>query len=551
MKSAEFLKRPEWSNRRSLFKSMGYTDDDLERPLIGIANSWNRINPGHSNLRAVADSVSQGVLRAGGTPVEFGVIGPCDGMANGSKGMHYILPSRDLIAADIEVMMESQILDGIVLIGSCDKIVPGMLMAAVRLDVPAILVPGGPMEGGCLFDGRSSDTSTFTEALGMLQAGKIVQAEYDKLEDEAAPTCGSCAFLGTANSMCCVAETMGMTLPYASTAPAVSAERLRLAQASGAAIVQLVVRNITARKIINERSIRNAAVLAAAIGASTNVVLHLLAIAYEARVDFSLRDFQETISHVPHLAKIFPSGEANVIDFHKAGGVPAIMRELGSLIDVDAVSVTGQPMKAIISRAREADRSVIRPLHEPWSTRKGYAFLFGNLAPHGSVSKPVAIDPKVMYFRGKARCFNSEESAVKAIEARQIGPGTVIVIRYEGPKGGPGMREMYKAMKLLYGQGLATSTALITDGRFSGTNNGCFVGHISPEAAEGGPLACVMDGDSIIIDIEQGILSLEISDKELAQRMTIIKPIKKRLHGYLALYVEHASSADTGAVMRI
>lgn len=551
MKSAEFLKRPEWSNRRSLFKSMGYTDADLERPLIAIANSWNRVNPGHSNLRTVADSVSQGILRAGGTPVEFGVIGPCDGMANGSKGMHYILPSRELIAADIESMMESQILDGIVLIGSCDKIVPGMLMAAARLDVPAILVPGGPMEGGCLFDNRSSDTSTFTEALGMLQSGKIGQAEYDKLEDEAAPSCGSCAFLGTANSMCCVAEAMGMTLPYAGTAPAVSAERLRLAQESGATIVHLVLENVNARKIINERSIRNAAVLAAAIGASTNVVLHVLAIAHEAEVYFTLRDFEKAVSHVPHLAKIFPSGKANVVDFHKAGGVPATMRELGPFIDVDVLSVGGQLLKAAISCAKEANRSVIRPLREPWSTRKGYAFLFGNLAPHGSVSKPAAIDPKVMYFRGKARCFDSEESAIEAIEAGQIGSGTVVVIRFEGPKGGPGMREMYKAMKLLYGQGLATSTALITDGRFSGTNNGCFVGHVSPEAAEGGPLACVIDGDSIIIDIEQGALTLDISDEELAERMATIRPIKKKLHGYLALYAEHASSADTGAVMRI
>lgn len=550
MRSAEFLKRPEWSNRRSLFKSMGYTDEDLSRPLIAIANSWNRVNPGHANLRQVAESVAQGIIRAGGTPVEFGLIAPCDGMANGTAGMHYILPSRELIAADIEIMMESQLLDGIALLGSCDKIVPGMLMAAARINLPAILVPGGPMEGGCEFDGRSSDTSSFTEALGMLEVGRITHQQYEHLEDNAAPTCGSCAFLGTANSMCCVAEAMGMALPYSGSAPAVSAERLRIAQESGSSIVRLVNDNVTSLDIINYKSIINGLILAAAIGASTNVILHLLAIANEAEVAFSLKDIEAIVRKVPHIARIFPSGTANVVDFHNAGGVPSVLRELASIMHLDLPTVSGINLREIVTNARIGDRNIIRNAKNPWSDRKGYAVLYGNLAPNGAISKPTAIHPKAMYFKGKARCFNSEEEAISAIQNNLIQNGDVLVIRYEGPKGGPGMREMYKAMKLLYGRGLSTTTAIITDGRFSGTNNGCFVGHISPEAAEGGPLAAIIDGDIIEIDIEKGVLSFNVSEDEMKKRMEGFQAPLKKLKGFLALYAQHAMSADTGAILK-
>ncbi|MGQ9859893.1 MAG: dihydroxy-acid dehydratase [Thermodesulfobacteriota bacterium] len=549
-RSRTILQRPEWSMTRALYKSMGYTDYDLERPLVGVANSWNRVLPGHYNLRLVSEYVQQGIRQAGGTPVEFGVIGACDGIAQGHEGMHYILPTRDLIANDVEMMVQAHRLDAVVLLGSCDKIVPGMLMAAARLDLPAIMVVGGPMEGGCAFDGRASDTTSITEALGMLKTGRIDLETYLKLEDCAAPTCGSCSFFGTANSMCCVAEALGMCLPGSATIPATHAERLRSAQEAGRQIVWLVEKEITARRILDRRAMKNAVRVSAALGASTNVALHIPAIAYEAGIDLDMDVFDRLCSTTPHLAKINPAAPANTPDFHRAGGVPAVMKELLGLLHGDALTVTGKTVAENVSGATIQDLGVIRPMSDPWNQQGGLAVLRGNLAPQTAITKPAAIVPEMHCFTGRARCFDSEEEANEAILQGSVQEGEVVVIRYEGPKGGPGMREMYKAMKLLYGRGLALKTAVITDGRFSGTNNGCFVGHISPEAAEGGPIAVVRDGDVITIDIPARRLHLHVEEREIQSRLSGWKRPKPRFtSGYLALYSRLALSAHKGAVI--
>lgn len=550
-RSKEILKFPERAGTRALLKSMGYTDYDLQRPLIGIANSWSTIVPGHYNLRQVAAAVRDGIRQAGGTPVEFGVIGVCDGIANGHIGMHYVLPTRDLIAHSIEMMVQAHRLDGVVLLGSCDKIVPGMLMAAARLNVPAILVPGGNMQGGPYFDGRKSDVTTLSEALGMLKAGKISEEQLAGLEEAVAPGCGSCAFLGTANTMCCLAEAMGMTLSFAGTAPATSAARMRLAQESGRAIVNLIKKGITARQIMTRGSLMNAIKVSTAIGGSTNSVLHIPAIAYEAELNISVDAFDTLSRTTPQIARIYPAGPANILDFHEAGGVPAVMREISSLLELDVMTVTGKSVGQNIEAAKTINRDIIRSLENPFNGEGGLAILRGNLAPNTAVTKPAAIHPSMWTFTGCAKVFDSEEAANEAILNGKIHEGDVVVIRYEGPKGGPGMREMYRAMKILYGLGLALKTALITDGRFSGTNNGCFVGHISPEAAEGGPLAAVRDGDIITIDIPNRNLRVHLEEKEIQQRLAAWqKPEPKIKEGYLALYSRLAESANEGAIIR-
>ncbi len=487
-RSKDTLGRPEWSMARSLYKSMGYSDDDLSRPLIGISNSWNAVVPGHKNLRQVAEHVRQGIFRAGGTPVEFGGIGACDGIAEGHQGMKYILPTRELVANSVEMMVEAHRFDAVVLLGSCDKIVPGLLMAAARIDIPAIIVVGGPMEGGCQFDDRSADTTSLTEAYGMLKAGKIDETDFARLEDGAGPTCGSCSFLGTANTMCCLAEALGMTLPGSSTIPATQADRLRAAQASGQRIVEMVSQGPRAGEILNRKALENAVRVSSAIGGSTNVALHLPAIAYDAGVELTMDRFEELSSTTPHLARMNPAAPANLPDFHQAGGIPSVMKALLPILNGDALTVTGRSVAQNVAPAPDPEGSIIRPLDNPWSAGGGLAVLKGNLAPDTAITKPAAIRPEMRTFTGQARCFDSEEEANQAIGEGLVQEGDVVVVRYEGPKGGPGMREMFKAMKLLYGRGLALKTALITDGRFSGTNNGCFVGHISPEAAEGRPL---------------------------------------------------------------
>jgi dihydroxy-acid dehydratase len=426
-----------------------------------------------------------------------------------------------------------------------------MLMAAARLDIPAIFVAGGPMEGGCEFDERAADMTSLTEGLAMLKAGKIDEAAYRNLENCAGPGCGSCSFLGTANTMCCLAEALGMSLPGSGTIPATRADRLRAAQESGRQIVQLLQKGTRSRQIINRKGIENAIRLNAAIGGSTNAILHMLAIAYEADVDLNVDIFEELSRTTPHIARMNPAAAPNVPDFHEAGGVPAVMKEILPLLHGDALTVSGKTVVENVAGAKIRNSGVIRPMANPWSTGGGLAILRGNLAPNSAITKPAAIKPEMHKFTGKAHCFDSEEAANRAILEGRVVEGEVIVIRYEGPKGGPGMREMYIAMKLLYGRGLALKTALVTDGRFSGTNNGCFVGHISPEAAEGGPLAIVRDGDPISIDIPSRKLHLHVGDEEIKKRLAAWKrPEPKFKKGYLALYARLAESADRGAIIR-
>ena len=540
---------------RATLKSMGFTTEDLKRPVIGIANAWSECVPGHYNLRQVAQRVKDGIYRAGGTPIEFGVIGGCDGMGQGHDGMHYILPSRELIANSIESMAQINLFDGLVLLGSCDKIVPGMLMAAARLDIPCIFLPGGPMEGGVEFDGRQSDQTSSTEAYGMLSAGKITEAEYVALEDTACPGCGSCSYLGTANTMCALAEALGMTLPDGGLAPATSAVRMMMAEETGVKIMELVEKNITARKIITNGSVRNAIKACLAMSGSTNAVMHLTAIAHEAELDIKVLDEFDSLSRTtPQIAKMNPACKYNVIDFYYDGGVPRLMERMQSILETGEMTVTGHTVAENIASHKyryPATGLVVRTMEDPFGFSGGVAVLRGNLAPDTGITKPGAFDKSLHHFEGEAICFDSEEAAEEAILAGKVHDGHVVVIRYEGPKGGPGMREMYKAMKYLYGRGLSRTTALITDGRFSGTNNGCFVGHISPEAAEGGPIAIVHDGDRIVIDIESRQLNLMVPQEEIEARLKAWKrPEPKFKKGWLGLYCKIAASGSEGAVLK-
>ncbi|MBS6217757.1 MAG: dihydroxy-acid dehydratase [Clostridiales bacterium] len=539
---------------RATYKSMGFTTEDLKRPIIGIANAWSECVPGHFNLRQVAQRVKDGIYRAGGTPVEFGVIGGCDGMAQGHDGMHYILPSREIIANSVESMAQINLFDAIVLLGSCDKIVPGLLMAAARLDIPCILLPGGPMEGGIVFDGRQSDQTSSAEAYGMLSANKITEEEYKVLEECSCPTCGSCSYLGTANTMCSLSEALGMTLPDGGIVPASSAARLAVAEETGIKIMELLEKGITARKIITNESVRNAIKVCLAMSGSTNAVMHLTAIAHEAELDIDvLEEFGALSKTTPQVAKINPASKYNMVDFYRAGGVVRLMSEMSSILDTDQMTVSGKTVAENIAGHRylyPVDRRVIRTLDDPFGYTGGVAVLRGNLAPDTGITKPGAFDKSLHHFVGEAICFDSEEEAEEAIIAGKVRDGHVVVIRYEGPKGGPGMREMFKAMKYLYGRGLALTTALITDGRFSGTNNGCFVGHISPEAAEGGPIAIVQDGDKIEIDVDNSSLNLLVSEEEIAERLKRWKrPEPKFKKGYLGLYCKLAASGAKGAIM--
>ena len=540
---------------RATLKSMGFTTDDLKRPIIGIANAWSECVPGHFNLRQVAQRVKDGIYRAGGTPIEFGVIGGCDGMGQGHDGMHYILPSRELIANSIESMAQINLFDGLVLLGSCDKIVPGMLMAAARLDIPCIFLPGGPMEGGVVFDGRQADQTSSTEAYGMLSAGKISEAEYVALEDTACPGCGSCSYLGTANTMCALAEALGMTLPDGSLAPATSAARLAMGEQTGMKIMELVEKQITSRKILTNGAIRNAIKACLAMSGSTNAVMHLTAIAHEAELDIHVLDEFDSLSRTtPQIAKMNPACKYNVIDFYYDGGVPRLMENLQTLLETDVMTVTAHTLAENIATHRyiyPATGLVNHTMDDPFGYTGGVAVLRGNLAPDTGITKPGAFDKSLHHFEGEAICFDSEEEAEEAILSGKVHEGHVVVIRYEGPKGGPGMREMFKAMKYLYGRGLALSTALITDGRFSGTNNGCFVGHISPEAAEGGPIAIVHDGDRIVIDVESRSLELKVPQEEIEARLKAWKrPEPKFKKGWLGLYCKIAASGSEGAILK-
>jgi dihydroxy-acid dehydratase len=555
MKSSESFCGLENADIRNVLKGMGYSDDDLttQRPIIGIANSWNTLIPGHFNLNQISEQVKKGIHRAGGTVCEFGVIGLCDAIAK--NHFNYVLPSREVICDSVEVMAGANPLDGIVLLASCDKIVPGMLMAAARLDIPAILVHGGPMLGGVVFGGRKSDATSVSEALGMYKTNKLSLEEYKKIEDLSCPTCGSCSFMGTANTMCCLTEALGMCLPDGAAIPAVYAERLRLAERSGEAICKLVKQGITAKDIINKKSLENAVKVCLAIGGSTNAVLHLSALAYEAEADINILDaFDQLSKNTPTIAKVYPAGKWDMEDFWKAGGIPRVMDRLRSLLHMDVMTCTGETMEKNIDGYQYKfleNNEVIKTIDQPFAFSGGLAVLRGNLAPRTGISKPTAIDPSARQFTGTAVVFDADEEATRAILDGKIKAGDVVVIRYEGPKGGPGMVEMYRAMKYLHGMGLAKSTALITDGRFSGTNSGCFVGHISPEAAEGGPIAIVEDGDKISIDVVTGSIHLHISDGEIERRLkNWRKPEPKIKKGYLSLYSRLASSADEGAIIR-
>lgn len=542
---------------RALFKSMGYTDDELtDKPMIGIANTWNTCVPGHFNLNQVSEYVKNGIYRGGGTAVEFGVIAACDGIAQGHMGMHYILPSREIICNSVEIQVQAHKLDAIVMLASCDKIVPAMLMAAARLDIPAIIVNGGPMLGGVEFDGRKTDMTSVDEAKGMLSAGKITQEEFAKLENVVGPGCGSCAFLGTANTMCCVSEAMGMSLPGSALVPAVYAERLRVAFYSGMKICELSKKGITARQVITKDSIENGIKVAMGICGSTNSVLHLAAVAHEAEIDMNVVDAYERLNKItPQVAKVNPAAKWDMEAFFRAGGIPKVMKRMESLLDTSVMTCTGNTLKENLDSfeclyEEDDEQNIIKTVEEPFSQTGGIQVLRGNLAPDTAITKPGAFDKSLHRFTGTAKVYNSEEEAEEAILDGQIKPGNVVVIRYEGPKGGPGMREMYKAMKYLYGQGLSKSTALVTDGRFSGTNNGCFVGHISPEAAEGGPLAIVEDGDEIYIDVIDGKLELKVSQEEIEQRLKNWKRPEKNIpRGYLRLYSKVAASANKGAII--
>ncbi len=548
--------REEFSLNRSVYKAMGYNDDDLERPVIGIANAWNTIVPGHFNLRQVAEYVKQGIYRGGGTAVEFGTIGGCDGLAQWHDGMHYILPMREVIAHSVELMTQAHNLDGLVLLGSCDKIVPGMLMAAARLDIPCIFLPGGPMMAGEVrFHGRKTDMTAIDEGLGAYRVGKITKEEFENLEEGYCSSCGSCSFYGTANTMCALSEALGMCLPGGAMTPAVHPDRLRLATETGVAICNLVREKISARDIITKEAVENAIRVWLTTSGETNAVMHLSAIAYEAELDMDVvATFEKFNKETPILARVYPSCDENINDLFLAGGVPRIETSLQSLLHDQVMTVTGKTMAENLKSYRyryPKNDNCITTIDRPFAPTGGLQIMHGNLAPMTAVTKPGAIHPDARHFIGKAVCFDCEEDANAAILAGEIKAGTVIVIRYEGPKGGPGMREMYKSMKYLNGMGLATTVALVTDGRFSGTNNGCFVGHISPEAASGGPLAVVRDGDEIEIDCISGKLELKVSDEEIAERFkTWVPKAPKFTRGYLSIYSKSVSSAAEGAIIK-
>ncbi|HBG36949.1 MAG TPA: dihydroxy-acid dehydratase [Treponema sp.] len=551
MKSDNAKTGYERSPHRSLFRAMGYTDEELARPIVGIVNSKNEIIPGHIHLDALADAVKAGVRMAGGTPMEFPAIGVCDGIAMNHEGMKYSLVTRELIADSIEAVSKAHAFDALVMVPNCDKVVPGMLMAAARMDLPTVFVSGGPMLAGRHKGKRLSLTDMF-EAVGAVAAGKMEASELDEMECSACPTCGSCSGMFTANSMNCVTEVLGMGLPGNGTIPAVYADRIALAKKAGMAVMKMIEKNITARKIMNEASFNNALAADMALGCSTNTILHLPAIAHEADIKIDLQKINEISERTPNLCKLAPAGNAFIEDLYFAGGIQALLKELDkkNLIDSSVMTVTGRTIAENITRAENTDPTILRPIENPYSQTGGIAVLFGNLAPNGCVVKRSAVAPEMMKHTGPARVFNSEEEAFEAIQKGKIKSGEVIVIRYEGPRGGPGMREMLSVTAALAGRGMDKEVALITDGRFSGATRGASIGHCSPEAAVGGPIALVQDGDSISIDINAYSIKLNVSDEELEIRKQSWQCLEPKIKkGYLARYAKLVSSADQGAIL--
>lgn len=552
MKSDSIKKGLIRAPHRSLLKATGLTDDEISRPLIGVCNSGNEIIPGHIHLDTITRAVKDGIRMAGGTPIEFRTIGVCDGIAMGHIGMRYSLVSRELIADSIEIMAMAHGFDGLVLITNCDKIIPGMMMAALRLNLPTILVSGGPMLAGKCPGFGTMDLISVFEAVGKVSAGLMDQQQLKVVEDYACPTCGSCAGMFTANSMNCLSEVLGIALPYNGTIPAVNSARIRLAKKSGMRIMELVNNNIKIRDIVNFRSFENAIAVDMAIGASTNTVLHLPAIANEAKIELTLDVFDRISRKVPNLCRISPAGTHHMEDLDAAGGIPAVMKELleAGLLHPDEKNVSGQTISEIAQQASNFDTSIVRKFSDPYSKEGGIAILKGNLAPDGSVVKQSAVVSSMMVHKGPAKVFDSEEMCLQAVLEGKIEKGDVVVIRYEGPKGGPGMREMLAVTSAISGRGLGEYVALLTDGRFSGGTRGACIGHISPEAASDGPIACVKDGDIIEINIPERKLNVHLTDQEISERLKDLKKPSKQLTGILARYSLLVQSAATGAILR-
>ena len=553
MRSDIVTKGMERAPHRSLFKAMGYTDEELSRPLIGIANSKSEIVPGHIHLDKISEAVKAGIRMAGGTPIEFGAIGICDGIAMGHEGMKYSLASRELIADSCEAMGKAHPFDGMVFIPNCDKIVPGMLMAMVRVDVPSVVVSGGAMLS-LNVRGKQLDLNSVFEGIGAVKSGKMSLEELTLIENNACPGCGSCSGMFTANSMNCLSEVLGLALPGNGTIPAVYAERIRLAKEAGMAVMNLVEKGIKPSDILSEASFENALAVDMALGCSTNSVLHLPAIAHEAGIEINLDMVNEVSDRVPNLCHLAPyPGGHHIQDLYAAGGVQAAMNELSknNLLDTSLMTVTGKTIEENIRNCAVMDYDVIRPVDNPHSATGGIAILKGNLAPDGGVVKKSAVDPAILVHKGPARVFNSEDDAIKDIYAGNIKKGDVVVIRYEGPKGGPGMREMLGPTSAIAGMGLDKDVALLTDGRFSGATRGASIGHISPEAMDGGPIGLVKEGDIISIDIPAGRLELLVDEAELEERKNVFVPNEPRIKtGYLGRYARMVSSANTGAVLK-
>jgi dihydroxy-acid dehydratase len=553
MRSDVIKRGVERAPHRALLRALGCTDREIDQPFIGVINSYNEAIPGHAGLRQIAEGVKAGVRSAGGTPFECNTIGVCDGLAMNHPGMKYSLASRELIADSVEVVAEAHGFDALVLIPNCDKIIPGMLMAAARLDLPTVVVSGGPMLAGDL-DGRPVDLADVFMAVGAVTRGEMNESELARLEQVACPSCGSCAGMFTANTMNCLTEVLGLGLPGQGTIPAPYSARVALAKRAGMQVVELLEQGITALDILTPAAFHNAFTVDMALGGSTNSVLHLLAIAHEAGVDIPLRELNDFSARTPHICRMSPAAQGHHIeDLHRAGGIPAVMRRLldGGLLEENALTVTGQTVAQSSGRAQVRDDAVIRSLDAPYSPTGGLALLFGNLAPEGAVVKQAVVAPAMQQHSGPARVFESEEEATAAIMAGQFEEGDVLIVRYEGPKGGPGMREMLTATSMLSGMGVDDKVALLTDGRFSGATRGAAIGHISPEAAERGSLAIVQDGDTIRIDIPGRTLSLEVTQGEIDRRLRELPPWEPSVKsGYLRRYAQVVTSASTGAVFR-
>ncbi|WP_457612008.1 dihydroxy-acid dehydratase [Methanocaldococcus sp.] len=551
MRSDRVKKGVERAPHRSLLKACGYTDEEIEKPFIGVVNSFTEVVPGHIHLREIAEAVKKGIYLNGGTAFEFNTMAICDGIAMGHEGMRYSLPSREIIADTVESMAKAHGFDGLVLIPSCDKIVPGMIMGAIRTGLPFIVVTGGPMFPGEIRKKRIDLISVF-EAVGSYKIGKISEEEIKELENHACPGAGSCAGLFTANTMACLTEALGLSLPYCATAHANTAEKIRIAKKSGMRIVDLVRNNITPNKILNKKSFENAILVDLALGGSTNTTLHIPAIAHELEEKLiTLDDFDRLSDKVPHIASLRPGGENFIIDLHRAGGIPAVLKVLESLINKDCLTVSGKTIEEIINEVKYIDYNIIKPIDNPVHKTAGLRILKGSLAPRGAVVKISAVKPEMYKFEGTARVFDSEEEAVEAILNSEIERGEVVVIRYEGPAGGPGMREILSPTSAICGMGLDDGVALVTDGRFSGGSRGPCIGHVSPEAMAGGPIAIVKDGDVIKIDMINKRLDLDLEKEEIEERLKKWKkPEAKVKKGYLYRYSKLVSSADEGAILK-